>query len=275
MPARIATTLTVKKEPGLPLFSASLLCSYSFRLPAPLDRPLLIAGLGRLPVDEYRTLHARAYPSSAIRAASGGSTLTRVDYDLRIDGELASGRAILTVDVLKDGWARVRCPRVCSFVRRGWTATGFSSSRRRRQAAGQLSALLSHSGRAVLLLDIALPVTSATGEESITLPSTASGVTRASVQLPRRAWTSGSQVASSLTSPNPPRKASGLLTDAATKHSSSLGAGRPRIIAPLSAAHARIAHSASGAWRRFDLHQRRSKSRGNSGRGARRKNSSS
>jgi hypothetical protein len=54
------------------------------------------------------------------------------------------------------------------------------------KAGSQLSALLSHSGRAVLLLDIAIPVTSSTGEESITLPSTASGVTRASVQLPRQ-----------------------------------------------------------------------------------------
>jgi hypothetical protein len=54
------------------------------------------------------------------------------------------------------------------------------------KGGGQLSALLSHAGRAVLLLDIALPVTSSAGEESIALPSTASGVTRASVQLPRQ-----------------------------------------------------------------------------------------
>jgi hypothetical protein len=38
----------------------------------------------------------------------------------------------------------------------------------------------------VLLLDIALPVISASGEERIILPSTASGVTRAAVQLPRQ-----------------------------------------------------------------------------------------
>jgi len=36
------------------------------------------------------------------------------------------------------------------------------------------------------LLDIAIPVSSVNGEESITLPSTVSGVTRASVQLPRQ-----------------------------------------------------------------------------------------
>jgi len=37
-----------------------------------------------------------------------------------------------------------------------------------------------------LLLDIAIPVSSVNGEESFTLPSTVSGVTRASVQLPRQ-----------------------------------------------------------------------------------------
>jgi hypothetical protein len=88
---------------------------------------------------------------------------------------------------LKDGWVRVPVPpgllvrearldgKLVSLV------PGASG-----KAGSQLSALLSHSGRAVLLLDIAIPVTALTGEESITLPSTASGVTRASVQLPRQ-----------------------------------------------------------------------------------------
>jgi hypothetical protein len=38
----------------------------------------------------------------------------------------------------------------------------------------------------MLLLDIALPVNSSAGQESISVPSTASGITRASVQLPRQ-----------------------------------------------------------------------------------------
>jgi len=125
------------------------------------------------------------------------ATLTRVDYDLRVQptaggesagaGELASGRATLTIDVLKDGWVRVPIPagllvrearldgKLVSFV----PGSG-------NKGSSQLSALLSHAGRAVLLLDIALPVASSTGEESITLPSASSGVTRASVQLPRQ-----------------------------------------------------------------------------------------
>lgn len=147
-----------------------------------------------LPVDEYRTLHERAYPiEREPEPPPVEATLTRVDYDLRINGEaaasgeLASGRATLTIDVLRDGWVRVPIPagllvrearldgKLVSLVPGGSGKGG-----------GQLSALLSHAGRAVLLLDIALPVTSSAGEESMGLPSTASGVTRALVQLPRQ-----------------------------------------------------------------------------------------
>jgi hypothetical protein len=141
-----------------------------------------------LPVEEYRTLHARAYPIERDpELPPVEATLTRVDYDLRINSDLASGRATLTVDVLKDGWVRVPVPagllvrearldgKLVSLVPGAGGKTG-----------GQLSALLSHPGRAVLLLDIALPVASSAGEESISLPATASGVTRASVLLLRQ-----------------------------------------------------------------------------------------
>ena len=139
-------------------------------------------------IGDYRTLHAKAYPPDREpEAPPVDATLTRVDYDLRIDGDLAAGRASLTVDVLKDGWVRVPIPagllvreakldgKLVSLVP-GVAGKGSS----------QLSALLSRPGRAVLQLDIALPVVSTAGEESISLPSTASGVTRASVRLPRQ-----------------------------------------------------------------------------------------
>ena len=189
MPARIAATLTLKNRPGLPLFCTFLLALLFISPAGSLGQTTSHSpGWVVLPVDEYRTLHARAYPIERDpEPPPVEATLTRVDYDLRIDGELASGRASLTVDVLKDGWVRVPIPagllvrearldgKLVSLV------PGASG-----KAGSQLSALLSHSGRAVLLLDIAIPVASATGEESITLPSTASGVTRASVQLPRQ-----------------------------------------------------------------------------------------
>ncbi|HEX8881563.1 MAG TPA: hypothetical protein VF749_16095 [Candidatus Acidoferrum sp.] len=140
-----------------------------------------------LTIVEYRSLYAKAHPSEVEpEAPPVDATLTRVDYDLRIDGELATGRANLTVDVLRDGWVRVPIPpgllvrearldgKLVSLVP---DALGKGGS--------QVAALLSHSGRSVLQLDIALPVVATAGEESISLPSTASGVTKASVYLPR------------------------------------------------------------------------------------------
>ena len=189
MPARIAAVFTLKKRPGLPLFCACLLALPFISAASSMGQTAAHSpGWVVLPVDEYRTLHARAYPIERDpEPPPVEATLTRVDYDLRIDGELASGRASLTVDVLKDGWVRVPVP--AGLLVREARLDGKLVSLVRGaggKAGSQLSALLSHSGRAVLLLDIAIPVVSATGEESITLPSTASGVTRASVQLPRQ-----------------------------------------------------------------------------------------
>src|SRR6266550_1315405 len=188
MPTQIVATLPLKKRPGWPLCCAYLLIlvfvsvARSFGQTTPHSPGWVV-----LPVDEYRTLHAKAYPIERDpEPPPVEATLTRVDYELRIDGELASGRASLTVDVLKDGWVRVPVP-AGLLVREARLDGKLVSlvSDTSGKAGSQLSALLSHSGRAVLLLDIAIPVASATGEESITLPSTASGVTRASVQLPR------------------------------------------------------------------------------------------
>jgi len=141
-----------------------------------------------LSIEDYRSLRARAYPAEREAAELPvDATLTRVDYDLRINGEVAAGRATLTVDVLKDGWVRVPVPpgllvrearldgKLVSLVPGAYGKGG-----------SQLSALLSHAGRSVLQLEIALPVNASAGQESISVPSTASGVTRATVQLPRQ-----------------------------------------------------------------------------------------
>ena len=140
-----------------------------------------------LAIAEYRTLHAKAYPvEREPEAPPVDATLTRVDYDLRIDGELATGHANLTVDVLKDGWVRVPIPSgllVREARLEGKLVSLVPSPE--DKSGGHVSALLSRPGRSVLQLDIALPVTVTAGEESISLPATASGVTKASVRLPR------------------------------------------------------------------------------------------
>ena len=64
-----------------------------------------------LPVDEYRALRERANPPALLpQPPPVDATLTRVDYDLRLDGDSVAGRALLTIDVLRDGWTRVQIP---------------------------------------------------------------------------------------------------------------------------------------------------------------------
>jgi hypothetical protein len=145
------------------------------------------AGWVVISVEEYRVLRAKAYPvEHDPEPPPLDATLTRVDYDLRVAGDVAAGRASLTVDVLKDGWVRVPVP--AGLLVREARLDGKMVSLV-PGAAGKggthLSALLSHAGRSVLLLDVDVPVSSSAGDESLSLPSTESGVTRAAVQLPR------------------------------------------------------------------------------------------
>ena len=82
------------------------------------------AGWVMIPVNEYRTLRQRAYPAERetppprVEAA-----LTRVEYDLRIEGQLAAGRANLTVDVMNEGWVNVPLP--AGLLRNSDTIFGF------------------------------------------------------------------------------------------------------------------------------------------------------
>src|ERR1051326_8868023 len=156
--------------------------------------PQLSADLSHSPgwvvisVDDYQSLRTRAFPTERDpEPPPVDATLTRVDYDLRIAGELATGRASLTVDVLKDGWVRVPIPSGL-LVREARLDGKLVSlvSNTSIKGGSQPAAVLAHAGRAVLQLDIALPVNSSAGEERISLPSTNSGVTRAQVQLPRQ-----------------------------------------------------------------------------------------
>ena len=141
-----------------------------------------------LPVTEYGALRARAYPVPyEPEGPPTDATLTRVDYDLRINGSLALGQASLTVDVLRNGWVRIPIPGGL-LVREARLNGNLASLVPGAPGKGvtQLSAVLTQPGRSVLLLDIALPVASAGGEEKLTLPASPSGVTRAAVTIPRQ-----------------------------------------------------------------------------------------
>jgi hypothetical protein len=129
-----------------------------------------------IPVTEYNQLHAGAFPET--REAAGApldATLTRIDYDLRVQNGVASGRATLTVDVLKEGWVRIAVP--TGLLVREASLDGKPLS------LVHGAALLSKRGRNILLLDVALSVTRAGAEEQVALPATASGVTCAKLAL--------------------------------------------------------------------------------------------
>jgi hypothetical protein len=138
-----------------------------------------------IPVSEYGTLRGRAFPAAREpEAPSLEAILTRVDYDLRINGDLAAGRASLTVDVLKDGWVRLPIPD--GLLVRDAKMEGHAASLLPGEGGRQLTAVLQKRGRSVLLLDVALPVVTSAAEEKLSLPASTSGVTRAAVVLPRQ-----------------------------------------------------------------------------------------
>src|SRR6266481_8416337 len=138
-------------------------------------------------VPDYHALRVKAFPAEREpEPPPVDATLTRVDYDLRADSDFASGTATLTVDVLKNGWVRVPIPsglfvREAKLDGKALSLASLSASK----DAGQLSALLSHPGRTVITLAIALPIATSAGEERVSLPPTFSGVTRVTMEIPR------------------------------------------------------------------------------------------
>jgi hypothetical protein len=138
-------------------------------------------------VPDYHALRVKAYPAEREpEPPPVDAALTRVEYDLRVDSDLASGRATLTVDVLKNGWVRVPLP-AGLFVREAkldGKALSLAPPAGSKDS-NHLSALLSHPGRSIISLEIALPITSSAGEERLSLPSTFSGVTKVTLEILR------------------------------------------------------------------------------------------
>jgi len=140
-----------------------------------------------IPTNDYTALRARAFPvEPEASPARIEKTLTRVDYDLKVEGEFASGRANLTVDVLKEGWVRVPIPAGLLVRQARLDGKTLSLIPGPSAPSGQLSAVLSKTGRAVLTLEVVLPVSMAAAEEKLALPSSSSGITSATVALPRQ-----------------------------------------------------------------------------------------
>ncbi len=134
-----------------------------------------------LPVDEYRALREKALPAPPPPPGPPvDATLTRVDYDLRVDGDSVTGRVLLTIDVLREGWTRVNIP--AGLMVRDARLDGQLVSLVERPPP---HVLLSRAGRSVLTLDVVVPLASSAGTESITVPASPSPISRATLVLPK------------------------------------------------------------------------------------------
>src|SRR5262249_57659043 len=108
------------------------------------------------------------------------ATLTRIDYDLHVDGDAVAGRAILTIDVLKDGWTKVQIP--AGLMVRDARLDGRPLS---LVEGPPPHILLSRAGRASVTLDVVIPLALSAGTESIALPASPSPISRAPLVLPQ------------------------------------------------------------------------------------------
>jgi hypothetical protein len=115
------------------------------------------------------------------------ATLSRIDYDLKVDGDLATGEARLTVDVIKNGWVRVAMPD--GLMVRDAQLDGRPVNLVMNTAdkgPGRADLLLSKTGRSVLTLKIVAPVTTVAGTDILHLPVRNSAVSHAVVELTRQ-----------------------------------------------------------------------------------------
>jgi hypothetical protein len=134
-----------------------------------------------LPVDEYRALRDKAQPPPPVPPGPPvEATLTRVDYDLHIDGDTVAGRAVLTIDVLRDGWTKVQIP--AGLMVRDAQLDGRPVS---LVGGPPPHVLLDRAGRSLLTLEVSLPLTTAAGTESIALPAASAPMSRAQLVVSR------------------------------------------------------------------------------------------
>ena len=141
------------------------------------------------PIDEYHSLRARGNPLVPLPLAPPvDATLTRVEYDLRVDpstslgagGEAIAGRALLTVDVLREGWVKVPIPAGLMVRDARLDGQPVSLIEGPPRARGVVT-----TGPRRAVARISLPLASSAGTESIALPSSAAPLSRAVLTLPR------------------------------------------------------------------------------------------
>src|ERR1041385_927857 len=114
-----------------------------------------------LPVSEYTALkHAAAPAEPEPVQPPVEATLSRIDYELKVDGDLATGETRLTVDVIKNGWVRIAMPD--GLIVRDAKLDGRPVNlvmNTTDKGPGRADLLLSKTGRSVLTMNIVAPVT--------------------------------------------------------------------------------------------------------------------
>ena len=148
---------------------------------APRPGPARVDGWVVIPVDDYRSLRAKAYPvEPAPVPPPVDAALTRLTYDLTLAGDSVTGTATADIDVLKDGWVEVLIPA-------GLLVRDARLDGRPVSLIDQPSphVLLSKHGRSQLTLQIVLPVTPAGPAESVVIPPAPAALVEASLQIPR------------------------------------------------------------------------------------------
>jgi hypothetical protein len=141
-----------------------------------------------LPVTEYTALRHAAFPAEPEpEAPSVEATLSRIDYDLKVDGDLASGEARLTVDVIREGWVCLPLPNglmVRDAKLNGREVTLVTHPAEKGPGGAEL--LLSKTGRSVLTLKIDVQVSTVAGTDILQLPVSNSAISHAVVELARQ-----------------------------------------------------------------------------------------
>jgi hypothetical protein len=123
------------------------------------------------------------------------ATVSDTAYVLIAGEGLATGTAELAIDVLEDGWVDVPLP-ASLFVRAARLggrplpitdapASGGGVSAGGLTGSGTRRILLSHRGRSLVTLDVAVPIAETGGNESIQLPPATGGLVRATLTVPR------------------------------------------------------------------------------------------
>ena len=141
-----------------------------------------------LGISEYTALKRASSPAEPEPAAPPvEATLSRIDYSLKVEGDLATGEARLTVDVIKNGWVRVTMPD--GLMVRDAQLDGRPvnlAMKTKDKGPGCADLLLSKTGRSIVTLKIVAPVTTVAGTDILHLPVSNSAISHAAVELTRQ-----------------------------------------------------------------------------------------